>query len=50
VYAGFDVMLEALPVAYGPVAPKNTATPEPIAIAVVMSLVRLAFAVAAGVV
>lgn len=40
----------ALPVASGPVPEKHTDTPEPIAIADVISLVRLAFAEVAGVV
>ena len=41
---------DAFPVAYGPVALKNTATPDPIAIALVISVVKLAFADADGVV
>ena len=42
-------MLAALPVASGPVAPKNTATPDPIAIAEVLSTVKLESAEVDGV-
>ncbi len=49
-YAGLAVVEAAFPVAYGPVAPKQTATPEPIATAVVISVERFEFAVVEGVV
>ena len=43
------VELVALPVASGPVAPKQTVTPEPIEIAEVMSTVKFESATAEGV-